>query len=57
MFGKFVRRQLFQRRQIEFIDNALVQLELFVEQPRPARDQVVIEIVGRAGGVSRTLVR
>src|SRR3984957_19348744 len=45
LFCEFVR-QLLQRRQIEFVDDALVQLELFVQQPRTARDQIGIDVVG-----------
>src|SRR5580704_6889912 len=44
LFCEFVR-QLLQRCQIEFVDDALVQLQLFVQQPRPARDQIGIDVV------------
>ncbi len=37
--------QLLERRQIEFVDDALVQLELLVEQPRPTRDQIGVDVV------------
>ena len=45
LLRQFVWRHFFQRRQIEFIDDAFVQLEFFIEQSRPARDQIGIEIV------------
>ena len=45
LLRKFVGRHLFERRQIELVDDALVQLELFVQQTRPARDQIGVEIV------------
>ncbi len=31
--------------EIEFVDDALVQLQLFVEKPRTARDQIRIEVL------------
>ena len=49
LFRQFVRSHLFQRRQIELVDDALVQLELFVEQARPTRNQIGIEIVRTRG--------
>ena len=45
LLRQFVGRHLFQRRQIELIDDTFVQLELFVEQTRPAGDQIGVEIV------------
>ena len=53
---KFVR-QLLQRRQIEFVDDALVQLQLFVEQPRPARDQIGVDVVRARRWRFRTRLR
>ena len=54
---KFVRRHLLERRQIELVDDALVQLELFVEQPRPARDQIGVDVVRPRRWRFRTRVR
>ena len=57
LLRQFVRRHLFQRRQIELVDDALVQLELLVEQSRPARDQIGVDVVRPRRRRFRTLVR